>query len=211
MQKTIKLNINHKMMYIDILFMQPPSPVTFTFFQLFHLQIMIHLMNGIENLFLKSVTSNIIPINMQKKPRQKVSSIHVLVTTQLTLITRNTESLTEDEIVLIEHLPGRRVHLQDFFWTGAEDAPPWLDPEQLLTLYETRTIHHTATVYIPDEQNPQTIDGEAPRPIDCASCIDPTPTLPDQDVGVLVGDDPGPRWVFGGFNRPRVHWEESLV
>ena len=32
---------------------------------------MIHLINGIENLFLKSVTSNIIPINMQKKATTK--------------------------------------------------------------------------------------------------------------------------------------------
>lgn len=108
--------------------------------------------------------------------------------------------------MLIEHLPGRRVHLQDFFWTGAEDLPPWLDPEQTLTLYETHTVHHTATVYVPedrshrgpdDQQQPQ--GGLAPpRPLDCASCIEPTPTLGevDQNVGVLVGDDPGPRFVI---------------
>ena len=35
MKKTIKLNINHKMMYIDILFMQPPSPVPVTVFFFF--------------------------------------------------------------------------------------------------------------------------------------------------------------------------------
>ncbi|XP_034941627.1 uncharacterized protein [Chelonus insularis] len=101
----------------------------------------------------------------------------------------------EDEIILIEHLPGRQVHLQDFFWTGAEDAPPWLDPDQMLTFYETRTIHHTATVYVPGEDSKQG-DNE-PRPYDpgCTSCIDPTPTIiEDEGIGVLVGSDPGPRY-----------------
>ncbi|XP_015593385.1 uncharacterized protein LOC107266895 isoform X2 [Cephus cinctus] len=101
----------------------------------------------------------------------------------------------EDEVVLIEHLPGRRVHLQDFFWTGAEDAPSWLDPDQTLTLYETRTIHHTATVYLPDDgkEDPGHVGPQDPG---CVSCIEPTPTLPDvdQDIGVLIGEDPGPRY-----------------
>ncbi|XP_043284505.1 uncharacterized protein [Venturia canescens] len=110
----------------------------------------------------------------------------------------------EDEIVLIEHLPGRRVHLQDFFWSGAEDAPPWLDPDQTLSLYETRTIHHTATIYVPDDGTttggrvgtPAQDSPPAPYDPGCTSCIDPTPTLieADQDIGVLVGDDPGPRY-----------------
>ncbi|XP_058798915.1 uncharacterized protein LOC131668611 [Phymastichus coffea] len=105
----------------------------------------------------------------------------------------------EDEIIVIEHLPGRRVHLQDFFWTGAEDAPPWLDPDQMLTIYETRTVHHTATLYVPEDtsRRPEPSD-DRPRPtVDCASCIDPTPTLldVDQNIGVLIdGEDPGPRY-----------------
>ncbi|XP_033222414.1 uncharacterized protein LOC117176311 isoform X2 [Belonocnema kinseyi] len=109
-----------------------------------------------------------------------------------------------DEIVLIDHLPGRQVHLQDFFWTRAEDAPLWVDPNQLLTLYETRTIHHTATVYPPDEneQGPEYGSHSDPNfthgPFipGCTSCIDPTPTQPeaDQDVGILIVDDPGPRY-----------------
>ncbi|KAL7300389.1 hypothetical protein TKK_0007010 [Trichogramma kaykai] len=114
----------------------------------------------------------------------------------------------EDEIVVIEHLPGRRVHLQDFFWTGAEDAPPWLDPENTLTLYQTHTVHHTATVYVPEEPSKVSVGGGASagvdqqgatRPIDCASCIDPTPTIfdeVDQNVGVLVSEDPGQRRVY---------------
>ena len=99
------------------------------------------------------------------------------------------------------------MHLQDFFWTGAEDAPPWLDPDQTLSLYETRTIHHTATIYVPNETKPSAIpDGGQPAqdphlsPYDpsCITCIDPTPTLveADQDIGVLVGEDPGPRYTF---------------
>ncbi|CAB0033220.1 unnamed protein product [Trichogramma brassicae] len=114
-------------------------------------------------------------------------------------------TIPEDEIVVIEHLPGRRVHLQDFFWTGAEDAPPWLDPENTLTLYQTHTVHHTATVYVPEEPSKVSVGGGsgagvdqqgATRPIDCASCIDPTPTIfdeVDQNVGVLVSEDPGQR------------------
>ncbi|XP_032678563.1 uncharacterized protein LOC116847568 isoform X2 [Odontomachus brunneus] len=106
----------------------------------------------------------------------------------------------EDEIILIEHLPGRRVHLQDFFWTGLEDAPPWVDPNQGLTFYETRTIVHTVTVYTPtDEKGPK--DHAAPHHPDdhnpeCVMCIEPTPRLDDdedQSIGVLIGEDPGPR------------------
>ncbi|XP_031782048.1 uncharacterized protein LOC100679650 isoform X2 [Nasonia vitripennis] len=103
----------------------------------------------------------------------------------------------EDEIVLIEHLPGRRVHLQDFFWTGVEDAPSWLDPEQILTLYETRTLQQTATVYVPGRDRGRPEEDARP-PLDCASCIEPTPTLLDDlernGIGVLVGQDPGPRY-----------------
>ncbi|KAK0167380.1 hypothetical protein PV327_004787 [Microctonus hyperodae] len=104
----------------------------------------------------------------------------------------------QDEIVLIEHLPGRRVHLQDFFWTGAEDAPSWLDPDQAINFYETRTVHHTATVYVTGEDSGKNGDlpGGGHQEPGCISCIEPTPTLidPDQDIGVLVGDDPGPRY-----------------
>lgn len=110
----------------------------------------------------------------------------------------------EDEIVLIEHFPGRQVHLQDFFWTGASDAPPWLDPDQTLNFYETRTVHHTATVYVSgtgeDGRQGQDRTGwPALGPLDpgCVNCIEPTATLaqPEQDIGVLVGDDPGPRYM----------------
>ncbi|XP_017877266.1 uncharacterized protein LOC108623338 [Ceratina calcarata] len=104
----------------------------------------------------------------------------------------------EDEIILIEHLPGRKVHLQDFFWSDAKDAPPWVDPDQGLTIYETRTVHHTVTLYSPaedtdDNQFPRG-DPKEPR---CTTCIEPTPRLDDEDdqnIGVLIGEDPGPRY-----------------
>lgn len=105
---------------------------------------------------------------------------------------------SEDEIVLIEHLPGRRVHLQDFFWTGAEDAPPWLDPDQTLSIYETRTVHHTVTIYSPEDSTslgPSQDPRISPEDPTCITCIEPTPTVndDDRDIGVLVGEDPGPR------------------
>ncbi|XP_071648210.1 uncharacterized protein [Temnothorax longispinosus] len=115
----------------------------------------------------------------------------------------------EDEVILIEHLPGRRVHLQDFFWTGLEDAPQWVDPNQGLTYYETRTIVHTVTVYTPtDEKGPQ--DPISPHRPDsynpeCVTCIEPTPRLDDdedQSIGVLIGDDPGPRYWLLTVLRP---------
>ncbi|KAL6267619.1 hypothetical protein P5V15_000694 [Pogonomyrmex californicus] len=114
----------------------------------------------------------------------------------------------EDEIILIEHLPGRRVHLQDFFWTGLEDAPPWVDPNQGLTFYETRTIVHTVTVYTPtDEKGPDPISPHRPDTYnpECVTCIEPTPRLDDdedQSIGVLIGDDPGPRYWLLTVLRP---------
>ncbi|XP_012534306.1 uncharacterized protein LOC105835502 isoform X3 [Monomorium pharaonis] len=115
----------------------------------------------------------------------------------------------EDEIILIEHLPGRRVHLQDFFWTGLEDAPPWMDPNQGLTFYETKTVVHTVTVHTPtDEKSP--LDPISPHRPDtynpeCVTCIEPTPRLDDDDdqsIGVLIGDDPGPRYWLLTVLRP---------
>ncbi|XP_015172713.1 PREDICTED: uncharacterized protein LOC107064500 [Polistes dominula] len=122
----------------------------------------------------------------------------------------------EDEIILIEHLPGRRVHLQDFFWTGIDDAPPWVDPNQGLTFYETRTVHHTVTIYSPNDQDDKGVSAPAPPyGPECTTCINPTPRLnednndnddhddnddndndndKDQDIGVLIGEDPGPRY-----------------
>ncbi|XP_015428515.1 PREDICTED: uncharacterized protein LOC107185360 [Dufourea novaeangliae] len=105
----------------------------------------------------------------------------------------------EDEIIVIEHLPGRRVHLQDFFWTDAEDAPPWVDSNQ--PFHETKTVHHTVTVYLPadekdddDSKSPNRPDSYDPK---CTTCIEPTPRLnddEDQNIGVLIGEDPGPRY-----------------
>ncbi|XP_035741773.1 uncharacterized protein LOC118450252 [Vespa mandarinia] len=109
----------------------------------------------------------------------------------------------EDEIILIEHLPGRRVHLQDFFWTGIDDAPPWVDPNQGLTFYETRTVHHTVTIYSPNDHDgksasaPAPPHGSTPQGSECTTCINPTPRLDedeDQDIGILIGEDPGPRY-----------------
>nr|XP_031828687.1 uncharacterized protein LOC116425305 [Nomia melanderi] len=105
----------------------------------------------------------------------------------------------EDEIIVIEHLPGRRVHLQDFFWTDAEDAPPWVDSNQ--PFHETRTVHHTVTIYLPTEER----DDDDPKPRNdldsndskCTTCIEPTPRLhddDDQNIGILIGEDPGPRY-----------------
>lgn len=109
---------------------------------------------------------------------------------------------SEDEIILIEHLPGRRVHLQDFFWSDAKDAPPWVDANQGLTFYETRTVHHTVTLYSPaeDKDNHKPFPDHAePNEPKCTTCIEPTPRLDDdtdQNIGVLIGEDPGPRYVF---------------
>ncbi|XP_043598516.1 uncharacterized protein LOC122574688 isoform X1 [Bombus pyrosoma] len=106
----------------------------------------------------------------------------------------------EDEIILIEHLPGRRVHLQDFFWSDAKDAPPWVDANQGLTFYETRTVHHTVTLYAPaeDKDNHKPFPDHAePNEPKCTTCIEPTPRLDDdtdQNIGVLIGEDPGPRY-----------------
>ncbi|KAK9299649.1 hypothetical protein QLX08_007441 [Tetragonisca angustula] len=104
----------------------------------------------------------------------------------------------EDEIILIEHLPGRRVHLQDFFWSDAKDAPPWVDANQGLTFYETRTVYHTVTLYSPtedkDSDKPLFTNSNEPK---CTTCIEPTPRLDDdedQNIGVLIGEDPGPRY-----------------
>lgn len=106
-------------------------------------------------------------------------------------------SSSEDEIILIEHLPGRRVHLQDFFWSDAKDAPPWVDTNQGLTFYETRTVYHTVTLYSPtegkDNDKPLFTNSNEPK---CTTCIEPTPRLnddEDQNIGVLIGEDPGPR------------------
>ncbi|EFN88575.1 hypothetical protein EAI_12016 [Harpegnathos saltator] len=114
--------------------------------------------------------------------------------------------LLEDEIILIEHLPGRRVHLQDFFWTGLEDAPPWVDPSQGLTYYETRTIVHTVTVYTPtDEKVPASPHHPEAHNPECVMCIEPTPRLDDdedQSIGVLIGEDPGPRYWLLTVLRP---------
>ena len=106
-------------------------------------------------------------------------------------------SSSEDEIILIEHLPGRRVHLQDFFWSDAKDAPPWVDANQGLTFYETRTVYHTVTLYSPtedkDSDKPLFTNSNEPK---CTTCIEPTPRLDDdedQNIGVLIGEDPGPR------------------
>ncbi|XP_011162628.2 uncharacterized protein LOC105197781 isoform X2 [Solenopsis invicta] len=135
-------------------------------------------------------------------------AIFLLQNTNISRVLASMPPGAEDEIILIEHLPGRRVHLQDFFWTGLEDAPPWMDPNQGLTFYETRTVVHTATVYTPtDEKGPS--DPISPHRPDtynpeCVTCIEPTPRLDDDDqsIGVLIGDDPGPRYWLLTVLRP---------
>ncbi|KAF3428079.1 hypothetical protein E2986_12623 [Frieseomelitta varia] len=113
------------------------------------------------------------------------------------------DSSPKDEIILIEHLPGRRVHLQDFFWSDAKDAPPWVDANQGLTFYETRTVYHTVTLYSPtedkDNDKPLFTNSNEPK---CTTCIEPTPRLDDdedQNIGVLIGEDPGPRRLSKAF------------
>ncbi|XP_076647252.1 uncharacterized protein LOC143355919 [Halictus rubicundus] len=105
----------------------------------------------------------------------------------------------EDEIIVIEHLPGRRVHLQDFFWTDAENAPPWVDSNQ--PFYETRTTHHTVTIYLPaeerDDDDSKSQNRSSPHDPKCTTCIEPTPRLHDnetQNIGILVAEDPGQRY-----------------
>lgn len=89
--------------------------------------------------------------------------------------------------------------MQDFFWTNAEDAPPWVDLNQGLTFYETKTIHHTVTLYSPvDDTKNQDPRGPGPQDPKCTTCIEPTPTIDDtddQNIGVLIGEDPGPRFL----------------
>ncbi|XP_053971084.1 uncharacterized protein LOC128872433 [Hylaeus volcanicus] len=101
----------------------------------------------------------------------------------------------EDEIIVIEHLPGRRVHLQDFFWTDAEDAPSWIDLNR--AFHDTRTILRTVTLYLPVEEENYEPHQSEPHTPQCTTCIEPTPTLDDREdknIGILVGDDPGPRY-----------------
>ncbi|XP_011503575.1 PREDICTED: uncharacterized protein LOC105366735 [Ceratosolen solmsi marchali] len=102
----------------------------------------------------------------------------------------------EDEIILIEHLPGRRVHLQDFFWTAAEDTPTWLSP--IITLYKTHTIQHTTTIYVTEDSIQQQMgDMHNHQSLECVSCIKPTPTFIDnvnENVNMLLDNDPGPRY-----------------
>lgn len=90
------------------------------------------------------------------------------------------------------------MHLVNVFFVS-------LDPDQVLSLHEGRTVHHTSTIYVPvvDGTIPVSRDPGQDQPLDpgCVSCcIDPTPTLVevDQDIGVLVSEDPGP----GVFSRP---------
>ena len=105
----------------------------------------------------------------------------------------------QDEIIVIEHLPGRRVHLQDFFWTDAEDAPPWVDLNQGLTFYETKTIHHTVTLYTPVKDTDNHDDHRLDYDPKCTTCIEPTPRLDDSEdhnIAVLIEEDPGPRFLL---------------
>lgn len=101
---------------------------------------------------------------------------------------------------MIEHLQGQQVHLQDFFWTGVEDAPPWMYNDKFLTHYQPNMVvhHHTSTVYISNKDVGTKIPDDLPKPLECPSCPTEltTPTFfneVDQDIGVLVGEDPGPR------------------
>ncbi|KYN29094.1 hypothetical protein ALC57_01481 [Trachymyrmex cornetzi] len=132
-------------------------------------------------------------------------AIFLLQNSNITRVLASMPPGAEDEVIVIEHLPGRRVHLQDFFWTGLEDAPPWVDPSQGLTYYETRTIVHTVTVYTPtDEKDPISSHRPDTYNPECVTCIEPTPRLDDDDqsIGILIGDDPGPRYWLLTVLRP---------
>ncbi|KYQ49782.1 hypothetical protein ALC60_11130 [Trachymyrmex zeteki] len=133
-------------------------------------------------------------------------AIFLLQNSNITRVLASMPPGAEDEIIVIEHLPGRRVHLQDFFWTGLEDAPPWVDPSQGLTYYETKTIVHTVTVYTPtDEKDPISPHRPDTYNPECVTCIEPTPRLDDNDdqsIGILIGDDPGPRYWLLTVLRP---------
>ncbi|KYM82611.1 hypothetical protein ALC53_07102 [Atta colombica] len=132
-------------------------------------------------------------------------AIFLLQNSNITRVLASMPPGAEDEVIVIEHLPGRRVHLQDFFWTGLEDAPPWVDPSQGLTYYETRTIVHTVTVYTPtDEKDPISSHRPDTYNPECVTCIEPTPRLNDDDqsIGILIGDDPGPRYWLLTVLRP---------
>ncbi|KYN34668.1 hypothetical protein ALC56_11157 [Trachymyrmex septentrionalis] len=131
-------------------------------------------------------------------------AIFLLQNSNITRVLASMPPGAEDEVIVIEHLPGRRVHLQDFFWTGLEDAPPWVDPSQGLTYYETRTIVHTVTVYTPtDEKDPISSHRPDTYNPECVTCIEPTPRLDDdQSIGILIGDDPGQRYWLVTVLRP---------
>lgn len=72
-----------------------------------------------------------------------------------------------------------------------------------MTFYETKTVHHTVTLYssAEDKDNhkslfPDQTDSTEPK---CITCIEPTPRLnndENQNIGILIGEDPGPRYLF---------------
>lgn len=70
-----------------------------------------------------------------------------------------------------------------------------------MTFYETKTVYHTVTLYSPAEDKdkppfPDQIDSTEPK---CITCIEPTPRLDsdeDQNIGILIGEDPGPRYLL---------------
>ncbi|XP_043473962.1 uncharacterized protein LOC122506043 isoform X2 [Leptopilina heterotoma] len=106
-------------------------------------------------------------------------------------------SKIENEVVIIDHLSGHRVHLSNFFWTGVNDAPSWIMLKQLLLFFENKGVNNFLPTNTLDESkngfNESLFNPNIPF---CKACVNFNSTISEgeENIGVLIGDDPGPRY-----------------
>lgn len=106
-------------------------------------------------------------------------------------------SKIENEVVIIDHLSGHRVHLSNFFWTGVDDAPSWIMLKQLLLFFENKGVNNFLPPNTLDESkhgfNESLFNPNIPF---CKACTNFNSTISEgeENIGVLIGDDPGPRY-----------------
>ncbi|XP_051157683.1 uncharacterized protein LOC127279398 isoform X1 [Leptopilina boulardi] len=105
----------------------------------------------------------------------------------------------EKEVVFIDHLSGHRVYLSNFFWTGVNDAPSWIMLKQLLMFFEnplsnTNILNESKKGFNESSFNTH-FNSKNDIPF-CKACINLTSTSleGEENIGVLIGDDPGPRY-----------------
>lgn len=94
--------------------------------------------------------------------------------------------------------------MHDFFWTGVEDAPSWITLKSLFSIFENKGVHQKSYVDLLDESTKgfqenslnTNLNSKSYLPV-CKSCSNSTSTLleNDKNIGILIGDDPGPRLV----------------